>query len=65
MNTVEKLEAIQNAISQLDLRGDDESVNNALAIVWSAIMKEKKGESFTAFDILADGLQARKDEFIG
>lgn len=64
-NTIETLEKVQAAITQLDTRGEDESINNALAIVWAAIMNTKKGTAFTAEDILKQGAQARADEFIG
>ena len=56
--TLETLNKLHAAISQLDTRGEDESINNALAVVWAAIGFTKAGVSFTPDGLL---LQAAKD----
>ena len=63
--TLEILNKVYGAVSELDKSGEDEGVSNALAIVWAAIQNVKNGAAFDSAALVEQGAKAREDEFIG
>ena len=63
-NTIDTLKKVQAAITQLDARGEDENISNALAVVFAAIQNTERGAFFTPDGLLIQAAQMRNEEVI-